>query len=136
MTISGQCLCGDIRYSSEADYILSGNCHCVDCKKSSGSGYAPTMFFSEHDLVIHGQAHFYSSKGKSGQLVHRGFCPNCGSQLFGKTDMIPGFIAVRAGTLDDPSQYKPALDLFTAHASHWDAMDPALPKFEELPPQS
>lgn len=135
MSISGKCLCGSVRYSTAAECINMGNCHCIDCKKASGSGYAPTMLFPEAALSITGKVKFYSSPGRSGKLVHRGFCPECGSQLFGRVDRMPGLIAVRAGSLDDLSLYKPTLDLFTCHASAWDTLNPDIPKFEELPPR-
>lgn len=135
MAISGKCLCGAVSYTCAVDPIFEGNCHCNDCKKSSGSGYAPTMFFPKDSISISGSVKYFESKGRSGKLVARGFCPNCGSQIFGKPEMMPDFIAVRAGTLDDTSMYKPTLDLYTSHATAWDAMDDSLPKFTEMPPQ-
>jgi hypothetical protein len=41
-------------------------------------------------------------------------------------------VTVRAGSLDDPSVFRPAQDIFTASAQPWDVMDPALPKAERL----
>ncbi len=135
-SITGRCLCGAVTYSASTDTVISGNCHCVDCKKASGSGYAPTLFFPQSSLTIHGEVKFYASPGKSGLMVQRGFCPTCGSQLFGKPAAMPGMVAVRAGSLDDLSVFKPTLDLFTSHAPAWDAMNPDLPKFAEMPPHA
>lgn len=135
MNLSGKCLCGAVSYTCSADSVIEGNCHCSDCKKSSGSGYSPTMFFPKDSLSIYGEVRYFENKGKSGKLVSRGFCPNCGSQMFGKPEVMPDLIAIRAGTLDDISKYKPQIDLFTSHAAAWDAMDESLPKFLEMPPQ-
>jgi len=135
MNLSGNCLCGAVSYLCKVEPVMAGNCHCNDCKKSSGSGYSPTLFFPEPSVSISGEVKFYESKGKSGKLVSRGFCPNCGSQLFGKPEVLPGLIAIRAGTLEDTSKYKPQLDLFTSHAVEWDVMDESLPKFSEMPPE-
>lgn len=41
--------------------------------------------------------------------------------------------AVRAGSLNHPSKYKPQADIFTSRAPAWDGMDSALPKFLEMP---
>jgi hypothetical protein len=41
---------------------------------------------------------------------------------------------ITAGSLDDPSQYKPSIDIFTSSAQPWDYMNPALPKFPKMPP--
>jgi hypothetical protein len=43
-------------------------------------------------------------------------------------------IGISAGSLDDPSWYKPAMDIFTASAQPWDYMNPELPKFPKGPP--
>ena len=93
------------------------------------------MFFPEASVTISGEVKYFASPGRSGNMVHRGFCPNCGSQMFGKSTAMAGMLAIRAGVLDDPAQYKPQIDLFTSHAVSWDAMDRALPKFPEMPPQ-
>ncbi len=136
MSLSGKCLCGAVSYTCAVDPVFAGNCHCNDCQKTSGSGYAPIMFFPENSVSISGEVKYFESKGKSGNAINRGFCPTCGSQLFGKPAALPGVLGIRAGTLDDTSQYKPQLDLFTSHAAAWDAMDQSLPKFPEMPPQS
>lgn len=134
MSISGGCLCGAVSYSCSGESVMAGNCHCVDCKKSSGSGYAPSMFFPEASVAILGEVKYFSSRGKNGAEVSRGFCPNCGSQLFGKPSATAGLISIRAGTLDNANHYKPQLDIYTSHAVAWDAMDDKLPKFPEMPP--
>lgn len=135
MNLSGSCLCGSVTYICTSEPVLAGNCHCLDCKKASGSGYAPTFFVPESAISITGEVKYYERMGNSGHLARRGFCPNCGSQLFGKPDAMPGLIAVRAGSLNDLSQYKPQIDIFVSRAPAWDCMDPALPKFQEMPPR-
>ncbi len=135
MKLSGKCLCGAVSYTCANDPVFAGNCHCNDCKKASGSGYAPTLFFPENSVSISGEVKYFASSGRSGKMVDRGFCPNCGSQVFGKPAALPGMLAVRAGSLDDISAYAPQMDIFTSHAAAWDAMDENLPKFPEMPPQ-
>ena len=64
-----------------------------------------------------------------------GFCPNCGSNMLGKPDVAPDVIAIAAGSLDDPSQYLPALDIFTDSAPPWDSMDESTMKLPGMFPQ-
>jgi hypothetical protein len=75
----------------------------------------------------------YNVTGDSGGIVSRGFCPNCGSRLFSKPP-IPELMGIMAGSLDDPSQFKPMRDFYTVSAQQWDYMNPDLPKFDKLPP--
>lgn len=134
MNLSGKCLCGAVSYTCTSEPVFAGNCHCNDCKKSSGSGYAPAMFFLEDGVSISGGIKYFQTQGKSGQTVSRGFCPTCGSSICGKATAMPGMIGIRAGSLDDTSKYEPQIDIFTSHATAWDVMNEDLPKFPEMPP--
>jgi len=134
MNLSGSCSCGAVTYTCSSPPVMSGNCHCRECRKASGSGYAPTFFVPENTITIRGEVKWYERKGDSGQPVKRGFCPQCGSQMFGRPGIMQQMVAVRAGSLDDPTQYRPQVDIYTGDAPAWDCMDPALPKFPKAPP--
>ncbi|MDR0479758.1 MAG: GFA family protein [Burkholderiaceae bacterium] len=134
MNLSGSCCCGAVTYACSSAPLFTGNCHCRDCQKTSGSAYAPTFFVPEEAITIRGEVKWYERLGDSGKPISRGFCPHCGSQLFGKPSVMPGVLAVRAGTLDDPEQFKPQINIYTRSAPSWDFMDPALPKFPAAPP--
>jgi len=43
-------------------------------------------------------------------------------------------LLIQAGSYDDPNLFRPSMDIFTASAARWDAMDPALPKYPGMPP--
>ena len=131
--ISGGCLCGKVRYECVGDSVFSGNCHCRDCQKSSGAGYVPAMMFPIDNVKITGELKYYDKNGDSGRFVKRGFCPNCGSQLFAILEVVPGMLGIRAGTLDNPSDFKPALDMYTSSAAAWDSMNESLPKMPKAP---
>ena len=125
---SGQCLCGEISYSVYNDPVFTGNCHCKDCQRSSGSAFIPAMIFHEKDVVVSGEARYFESQVDSGNIHKRGFCPNCGSQLFAQFSNMPGLLGVKAGTLNDSSSYIPRLDFHVGSAALWDFMNPDLPK--------
>jgi hypothetical protein len=134
-TTKGGCICGAIRYECAAQPIFSGNCHCIDCQKTSGGGYSASFFVPVDAVKITGEVKYHAVKGGSGYDVNRGFCANCGSHVFGMPAVLAGMIGIRAGSLDDPSQYHPGMDIFTASAQRWVFMDPAIPKFPGMPPQ-
>jgi hypothetical protein len=85
-------------------------------------------------LKITGGVKYYEAKAESGNMLSRGFCPECGASLFGKTTGAPDLAMITAGSLDVPSLYKPTLDIFTSSAQPWDHMNPALAKFPKMPP--
>lgn len=125
---SGRCLCGEIYYSTDTEPLFTRNCYCKDCQRSSGSAFIPAMIFPEKSVSICGEAKYFESASDSGSIHRRGFCQNCGSQLFAKFSAMPGVLGIKAGTLDNPSNYIPTLDFYVASAAPWDHMSPLLPK--------
>ncbi|HTT75781.1 MAG TPA: GFA family protein [Candidatus Binataceae bacterium] len=132
----GGCLCGAVRYECSADPVFMGNCHCRDCQQLSGSAYAAAIGVPRSALKITGDVKYYESKADSGNMAKRGFCPACGSPLFSLPPFAPDLIVLRAASLDDPSIFKPAVNIYTSSAQPWDLMDPALPKFPKMPPMN
>lgn len=129
MPFSGGCLCGAIRYESASKPVFQLYCHCRDCQRVTGSACAPILFFRSSDLKVTGDVKTFASLGGSGKTIRRGFCPTCGSHLFGELEAQPGLLSIRAGTLDDPAQFAPKLHIYTSQAAPWDAIDPSLPAF-------
>lgn len=84
-------------------------------------------------LKISGEVKYYPNKADSGNLFSRGFCPECGSRVFAKTSGRPEVALIAAGSLDDPSWFRPAMDFYVSSAQPWAHMDPALPKFAKMP---
>jgi len=132
---TGGCLCGAVRFATDAEPVFTGNCHCKDCQRSTGGPFTPAMFFPEAAVTVTGTTNSFRSLADSGKYIERCFCPTCGSQLFGRLEMLPGMLGLKAGTLDDASLYKPAVDIYVASAPHWDFMNPGLPKFDKAPAQ-
>ncbi len=131
--LSGSCLCGAVRYTCTAQPVYSVNCHCRDCQKSTGSGYAPIILLPMSAVTVTGDVTYYASTGESGHSVKRGFCPTCGSQLFGQPAVMPGMLGIKAATLDEPAHYQPQADMYADSAQSWDTMAPHLPKFPKVP---
>ncbi len=130
---SGGCMCGAIRYECSADPFLALNCHCRDCQRSTGGAFASLLAVPKDALKITGDPKYYEVKADSGNTISRGFCPECGSPLFSKLSARPDIMGIKAASLDDPSWYKPAMDVYTASAQPWDHMNPDLPKSPQMP---
>jgi hypothetical protein len=63
------------------------------------------MFFPSDSVSIQGDLKSFDMPGGSGHILHRRFCPTCGSGVFVQSAARPGSIAVMAGTLDDPTMF-------------------------------
>lgn len=132
---TGGCMCGAIRYECSAEPIATGLCHCRDCQRATGSAFAAALMVLRNTVTVTGDVKYYEVTGDSGNTISRGFCSHCGSRLFGsRTDA--DFISIQAGSLDDPSWFKPQADLYVSSAQPWDYLNPNLLKFTKFPPPS
>jgi len=119
-TATGQCLCGAVKYEVEIPEksIYEGLCHCRDCQRYTGTAFASSMMVSKAGMKLTGELKFYGKETERGTVMERGFCPQCGSNVLCRSDAWPDLYVLAAGTLDDPSVYKPKINIFTrsAHA--------------------
>ena len=88
--LTGGCLCGRVRYTVSGDPAFSGICHCRSCQRYTGSAFEPVMGFPSTAVSVQGELKTYDDTGDSGKLVHRRFCPNCGSGVVTDVDIMPG----------------------------------------------
>jgi hypothetical protein len=133
LPITGGCLCGKVRYEISAQPVGTANCHCRTCQKAVGAPYFSALFVPTSALAITGDYKEYASIAASGNTMYRGFCPECGTALFGRNSQFTHVRPVSAVTLDDPSIFKPEKDMWVANAQPWDVMNPELPKFAGNP---
>jgi len=130
---TGGCLCGAVRYKSSMDPQVVAHCQCVDCRKSSGTGHCTHIVIPQDAYTVSGEVKFYDHAADSGNIVSRGFCPNCGSAIYSKNSGMQGMVFPRASSLDDPEIAKPQFVVYASRAPSWDHVDPALPSFPEMP---
>ena len=138
MTIpfSGGCACGKIRYTCTAAPIATLNCHCRDCQISSGAPFASGIIVAVASTQVEGTPSTYTVTATSGGKTVRSFCGTCGTPLFTRGEAIPDFMSIRFSTLNDPSTFKPMLDIFTSRAQPWTCFDTTIPQFEQSPPSA
>jgi hypothetical protein len=129
---TGQCACGAIRYESTATPVAMLHCHCSDCQRASGGPFSSLVVVpAEAFKLLQGSPHFHPSPSEMGGMTRRGFCPDCGAPVVVKPDAAPQIVAIRTTSLDDPSWFKPQMDVWTCDAHPWDEMNPSLPKHEK-----
>jgi hypothetical protein len=136
ISFSGGCACGAVRYTGVREPVAMINCHCRDCQLSSGAPFASGIIVMTADLKIIGTPKTYAVRASSGSLTNRSFCPNCGTPLFTQSEAWSQVTSIRFPSLDDPSDFKPTLDIYTASAQQWVCLDQAIPHFPQSPQQS
>jgi hypothetical protein len=134
MEISGGCLCKSVRHRISAAPIVTRVCWCRLCQYvGAGSATVNTCFASDA-ITVAGETRDYRSVADSGNVMHRRFCPVCGTHLFSEAEVRPQLIFVCSGTLDDREILKPAVTIWTSQAPSWACFDEDLPRLEGQAP--
>lgn len=130
---SGGCACGSIRYLCSRAPLAMLNCHCRDCQRSSGAPFASGFIVQVADVKVEGTPKTYSVRAGSGSLATRSFCADCGTPLFTRGEVAPAVMSIRFATLDDPSEFKPALDIWISSAQPWVSLSEKIPHHPRSP---
>ena len=133
MVMTGGCLCEKVRYEAQ-EQAGGGHCHCIDCRKTSGTGHASHMIVPEPAFKITGDVKFFDKPADSGNIISRGFCPECGSPVYSKNSGMPGIVFVRASSLDNPDDFKPQMIVYKKRAASWDSIAGDMPGYSAMPP--
>ncbi len=131
--MTGGCLCGQVRYSANAEPAFTGVCHCTSCQKQSGGAFSVVVAVPQAALSIQGPTKSYAAKGDSGKNNVSKFCPNCGSIILSDPEMMPGVSILRAGTLDDTSWVKPTMEIYCDSAQPWVKLGGGMKRFPKMP---
>ena len=134
MQIAGGCLCGSVRFRITAAPIVTRVCWCRLCQYLGAGSSTVNVCFPRESVVVEGETRDYESVADSGNVMHRRFCPKCGTPLFSEAEARPHLIFVRAGTLDDREIAKPAATIWTSAAPTWACIDERIPRVEGQPP--
>jgi hypothetical protein len=134
MLITGHCLCGAVRYQSTAAPLTARICWCRLCQYLAAGNGTVNVCFPRPTLTIEGTVSDYRSVADSGNVMHRKFCPTCGTPMFSEAEARPHLIFVRGGTLDNPELAVPAGTIWTSQAPTWACINAALPSTAAQPP--
>ena len=134
MRIEGGCLCGKVRYSADAEPAFVGLCHCKNCQKGTGTAFSLVVGLPKPALNVQGTVKTFTGRGDSGKETYRRFCPECGTGLIDEAEIMPEITMILAGTLDDASWIKPAMEIYTDSAQSWVQLGGERQRFPKMPP--
>ena len=131
--VSGECLCGQIKYAATGPFSAFHICHCSQCRRSTGSAHASNIFttpdrlewLAGEDKVIH----FVPDKP---DVISKSFCPHCGS-LVPYISPKSGKLIIPAGSLNGDPGIRPEDNIFWGNRADWYESISKVPKFEGFP---
>ena len=134
-SITGSCLCQQVRYEIKGNLGIFQYCHCSRCRKFTGSAFASNLLVSPADFQwLTGRDSVATFALKQARHFATAFCKTCGSSLpwlaqSGKAVVVP------AGSLDQDPEIKPFQNIFCASRAIWYVSPQELPEYAELPPR-
>lgn len=134
LPITGGCLCKAVRYEVSAAPIVTRQCWCRLCQYLGAGSSTVNVAFETQHVVFNGEMTTFASVADSGNVLRRGFCSICGTPVTSQAEARPHLIFLRAGTLDDTSIARPAMNIWTRQAPQWAHLDPDLPMVSGQPP--
>lgn len=125
--LSGSCLCGNVRFTIDAELGAPIACHCSQCRKQSGHYFASANV-AKTALAVSGAESlgWYQASAK----VRRGFCRNCGSFLFWEP-LARDWISIAMGALDGPTGVQLERHIFVADNGDYYTIADGLPQNEQ-----
>jgi len=117
--ITGNCLCGEVKYEVTGDLKGFMMCHCTRCQKASGSAHVANIFTAPDNVkIVAGEAQIKSYKLPDPPAFGKSFCTNCGSVVpylngAGTAMIIP------AGTLNEDPGIRPSANIFWLNRADW-----------------
>ena len=120
-SLTGGCLCGDVRYSARAAPFAADYCHCSKCRNSTGAPVSAWMDFNTSQLEWHRREGLVEYE--SSETVRRGFCRRCGSTLTFRSVDHPQYCSLAINSLDTPELVQPTYHIYTDNQLAWFRVD-------------
>src|SRR5262245_7321293 len=121
--LTGQCLCGAVRFRLDPPFCEVTVCHCGMCRRWHGHVGAYTG-------VAKTALHFEDARGlawfRSSDVARRGFCRECGSSLFWERHQAQS-IGVAAGSLNPPTGLTTNLQIWVEDKGDYYPLDDDIP---------
>lgn len=119
ITLTGGCLCGAVRYSVETPSELHYVCHCSDCRKHGGGAWHSAIVVAADAFEVTGETEMSTVTAESGRTIARHGCATCHSHLWVSQWPVVERLSVKAGSLDNPSQFTPRYEIWTRSRARW-----------------
>jgi hypothetical protein len=131
VALTGQCLCGGVRFELTEAPLGAMYCHCTRCQRRSGTAASANARIAPGTLrILAGEELVRSYRPPDG--APKDFCSTCGSALWSRDPESDEIRGVRLGAFDGDPGVRPGLHQYVAYAAVWeDLPDDGLPRHPE-----
>ena len=123
----GSCLCGAVGFTAQLPSKWVAHCHCTRCQRAHGAAFVTWSGFPSAAVVIDDpQSALRWHTADTG--AQRGFCSDCGSPMFFRSERWRGELHVARALFRDPLDRAPQSHVnFDTHVD-WVNIADELPK--------
>ena len=133
MSITGECFCGEVKYSISGVLRDARSCHCSRCRKAfscQASAYA--LVDADKFSWVSGEKLLTSYIGKHGFGLL--FCSKCGSTLCGVfNNKVHG---VTLGCVNGEPQIELGKHIYVGSKASWETIAEGVPQYQEDAPEN
>jgi hypothetical protein len=131
VTISGECFCGEVKYTISGQLRDARSCHCSRCRKAFSTQASAYALVNPEDFEwISGEGLLTLYSNKHGYGLQ--FCSVCGSTLCGVFD---GTIhGITLGCVNGDPAVEIGRHIFVGSKAKWEIMPDGVPQYDEFGP--
>ncbi|MEE4192733.1 MAG: GFA family protein [Halieaceae bacterium] len=115
----GCCQCGQVQLNLSGAPLFIYVCHCLDCQKRTGSAFSMGLVMAADHVAVAGDLTPWTRTSDDGHSNTRHSCSQCGNIIYGDSSATPGLWKLQAGLLEDTSQLRPNIHLWTRRKQAW-----------------
>jgi len=131
VTISGECFCGEVKYSITGQLRDARSCHCSRCRKAfSAQASAYALVNPEEFKWISGEELLTLYSTNYGYGLQ--FCSKCGSTVCG---VFEGTVhGITLGCVNGDPEVEIGRHIYVSSKAKWEIMPDGVPQYDELGP--
>jgi len=134
VSLTGGCGCGATRYTLTSAPLTVAACHCTQCRRQSGAAFSVNLIVRASTLTIEGDLQSWPDVDtESGSPLSRDHCGSCGAPIKSVPSLSPKLVALKAGSLDDPSPFAPLMHIWVQSKLPWVNIPEGTPTFARGP---
>lgn len=116
--LTGQCLCGQVKYEVKNSFKDFYFCHCKQCQQLTGSAFASNIATDPDNINWTAGRDKITEYEHPSRVFSKSFCSTCGSGLpyVNKSGVS---LVVPAGSLVDDPEITPQANIFNAEKACW-----------------
>ena len=129
MTRIGGCRCGDIKFETSGQPVLTEYCHCRSCRHSAG---APLMAWAGFNVDAFTLVSGNPTVHEASPGVRRSFCGRCGTSLTQTDARFAEEIYVALAAFDDDEAPSPEIHIWRSERLSWLETTDDLPRYVQF----